>query len=164
MLIVESRCPPQDTPDARLELPFESRQKSRLRTKLVSGEEIGLFLEQGAILRGGDHLRGNDGRIVLVVAAPENLMEAVCENELALARAAYHLGNRHVPVQIGAGWLRFQADAVLGKMLEGLHASVRELSAPFEPEAGAYAAGHHHHSMDARHSGVIHEFRNFKKQ
>jgi urease accessory protein len=81
-----------------------------------------------------------------------------------LVRAAYHLGNRHVPVQIGDGWLRFQADDVLAQMLRGLKAMVSNVTAPFEPEAGAYAGGHHHHSMDAKHSGIIHEFREFKKK
>jgi len=164
MLVIEARCTPQAHHDAQLQLPFELRQKSRLRTRLASGEEVGLFLERGAILRGGDCLRANDGRVVLVVAADEDLLEARCASALELTRAAYHLGNRHVPVQIGDGWLRFQADEVLAQMLRGLKATVAALSAPFEPEAGAYAAGHHHHSMEARHSGIIHEFRDLKKK
>ncbi len=101
---------------------------------------------------------------VRVQAAPQNLMEARCASPFELARAAYHLGNRHVPVQIGEGWLRFEADEVLAQMLRGLNASVVAITAPFEPEAGAYGGGHHHHSMDARHSGIIHEFREHKKK
>jgi len=163
MLVIESRCD-RAAHQEQLSLPFELRQKSRLRTKLASGEEAGLFLEHGSILRGGDCLRANDGRIVLVVAADEELMEAKCVTPFQLVRAAYHLGNRHVPVQIGDGWLRFQADDVLAQMLRGLKATVSKVSAPFEPEAGAYAGGHHHHSMDAKHSGIIHEFRDFKKK
>jgi len=163
MLVIESRCD-RAAHKEQLSLPFELRQKSRLRTKLASGEEAGLFLEHGSILRGGDCLRANDGRIVLVVAADEELMEAKCATPFELVRAAYHLGNRHVPVQIGDGWLRFQADDVLAQMLRGLKATVSKVSAPFEPEAGAYAGGHHHHSMDAKHSGIIHEFRDFKKK
>ena len=163
MLIIESRCD-KAAHQEQLSLPFELRQKSRLRTKLASGEEAGLFLEHGSILRGGDCLRANDGRIVLVVAADEELMEAKCATPFELVRAAYHLGNRHVPVQIGDGWLRFQADDVLAQMLRGLKATVSKVSAPFEPEAGAYAGGHSHHSMDAKHSGIIHEFRDFKKK
>ena len=163
MLVIESRCD-KAAHQEQLSLPFELRQKSRLRTKLASGEEAGLFLEHGSILRGGDCLRANDGRIVLVVAADEELMEAKCVTPFQLVRAAYHLGNRHVPVQIGEGWLRFQADEVLAQMLRGLNATVSKVSAPFEPEAGAYAGGHHHHSMDAKHSGIIHEFRDFKKK
>jgi len=163
MLVIESRCD-KAAHQEQLSLPFELRQKSRLRTKLASGEEAGLFLEHGSILRGGDCLRANDGRIVLVVAADEELMEAKCVTPFQLVRAAYHLGNRHVPVQIGEGWLRFQADDVLAQMLRGLKATVSKVSAPFEPEAGAYAGGHHHHSMDAKHSGIIHEFRDHKKK
>jgi len=163
MLVIESRCD-KAAHQEQLSLPFELRQKSRLRTKLASGEEAGLFLEHGSILRGGDCLRANDGRIVLIVAADEELMEAKCVTPFQLVRAAYHLGNRHVPVQIGDGWLRFQADDVLAQMLRGLNATVSKVSAPFEPEAGAYAGGHHHHSMDAKHSGIIHEFRDFKKK
>ena len=163
MLVIESRCD-RAAHQEQLSLPFELRQKSRLRTKLASGEEAGLYLEHGSILRGGDCLRANDGRIVLVVAADEELMEAKCATPFELVRAAYHLGNRHVPVQIGEGWLRFQADDVLAQMLRGLKATVSKVSAPFEPEAGAYAGGHSHHSMDAKHSGIIHEFRDFKKK
>jgi urease accessory protein len=163
MLVIESRCD-KAAHQEQLSLPFELRQKSRLRTKLASGEEAGLFLEHGSILRGGDCLRANDGRIVLVVAADEELMEAKCVTPFQLVRAAYHLGNRHMPMQIGDGWLRFQADDVLAQMLRGLNATVSKVSAPFEPEAGAYAGGHHHHSMDAKHSGIIHEFRDFKKK
>ena len=163
MLVIESRCD-RAAHQEQLSLPFELRQKSRLRTKLASGEEAGLFLEHGSILRGGDCLRANDGRIVLVVAADEELMEAKCATPFELVRAAYHLGNRHVPVQIGEGWLRFQADDVLAQMLRGLKATVSKVSAPFEPEAGAYAGGHSHHSMDAKHSGIIHEFRDFEKK
>ena len=163
MLVIESRCD-KAAHQEQLSLPFELRQKSRLRTKLASGEEAGLFLEHGSILRGGDCLRANDGRIVLVVAADEDLMEAKCTTPFELVRAAYHLGNRHVPVQIGEGWLRFQADVVLAQLLRGLQATVSKVFAAFEPEAGAYAGGHHHHSMDAKHSGIIHEFRDFKKK
>ena len=164
MLVIEARCAAQESHQEKLSLPFELRQKSRLRTKLASGEDAGLFLEHGSVLRGGDCLRANDGRIVLVIAADEQLMEAQCATPFELVRAAYHLGNRHVPVQIGEGWLRFQADEVLAQMLRGLNANVRSVTAPFEPESGAYAGGHHHHSMDAKHSGIIHEFRDFKKK
>ena len=164
MLVIESRSAQAQHHDAELVLPFELRQKSRLRTRLASGEEVGLFLPRGTILRGGDCLRGNDGRIVRVVAADEPLMQAACRTPYALARAAYHLGNRHVAVEIGEQCLRFAADEVLAQMLRGLDATVIALSAPFEPEAGAYGGGHHHHSMEAKHSGIIHEFRDFKQR
>ena len=131
-----------------LELDFGARTRSRLRTRLASGAEVGLFLPRGTILRGGQKLQSRDGRIVEVRSAPEDLLEARCASSLALARAAYHLGNRHVAVQVGrdAGgdWLRIQADHVLEGMLVGLGALVSSLRAPFEPEAGAYAHGHQH--------------------
>jgi urease accessory protein len=158
MLIVQKRAPPQSAFDAELILPFELRQKSRLRTTVEGGEEIGLFLERGAVLRDGDCLMSDDGRVVRVAAADEDLMEARCADADALARAAYHLGNRHTPVQVGSGWLRFGADSVLAGMLRGLGAAVTTVRAPFEPEAGAYAAGHHAHSGDAKHAGIIHDF------
>jgi urease accessory protein len=144
MLLIEESAPTDAEPTERLVLNFEQRSKSRLRTRLASGEEAGLFLARGGILRGGDLLRGRDGRIVRVLAAPERLAEARCKTPLMLARAAYHLGNRHVPIQIGEGWVRFQADKVLQDMLAGLGVTVVEVVAPFEPEAGAYAHGHRH--------------------
>src|SRR6185295_7653717 len=120
MLIVRKCVAPQSTFDAQLALPFEQRQKSRLRTTVAGGEEIGLFLERGTVLRGGEFLRADDGRVVRVVAADENLLEIRCPDADTRARAAYHLGNRHTPVQVGAGWLRIGADAVLAEMLRGL--------------------------------------------
>jgi urease accessory protein len=144
--------------DELLTLPFEQRCKSRLRTRLASGEEIGLFLDRGTVLRGGDCLAADDGRFVRVQSAPEKLMEARATTAQHLAQAAYHLGNRHTPIQVGEGWLRFVADHVLAQMLAGLGVETSELSAPFEPEPGAYAAGHHQHSGEAKHSGVIHDF------
>lgn len=158
MLIVTRRVPPQSTFDAELVLPFELRQKSRLRTTVAAGEEIGLFLERGTVLRDGECLQADDGRVVRVVAADENLYEVRCADPEALARAAYHLGNRHTPTQIGTGWLRIAADPVLVEMLRGLGASATAVRAPFEPEAGAYGAGRHSHSSDAARAGIIHEF------
>jgi urease accessory protein len=133
----------------RLELPFDQRQKSRLRAQLASGEPVALNLPRGEILRGGDLVVAADGRIVEVVAAPEQLLHVVCADATALARAAYHLGNRHVPVQVGDGFLRLAADHVLETMLEGLGASLTRIRAPFEPEAGAYGGQHHHHGEEA---------------
>jgi len=158
MLIVQRRLDAPAPHDALLVLPFELRQKSRLRTAVAGGEEIGLFLERGTVLRDGDCLQSDDGRIVRVGAADEDLFEARCADPGALARAAYHLGNRHTPVQVGAGWLRFAADDVLAAMLRGLGAAVIPVRAPFEPEPGAYAAGHHAHSGEAKHAGIIHDF------
>ena len=156
MLTIRDRAPAGAPADADLVLPFELRQKSRLLTRLATGEETGLVLDRGSVLRGGDRLRAEDGRVVRVVAAAEALMEAACDDATALARCAFHLGNRHTPVEVRAGALRFAADDVLAAMLRGLGATVTAVTAPFEPEAGAYATGHHH-SGDAKHAGIIHD-------
>jgi urease accessory protein len=140
----------------QLRLPFELRQKSRLKATLVSGEEVGLMLPRGEILRGGDLVTGSDGRVIEILAEPEKLMHVVCATPADLAKAAYHLGNRHVPVQVGEGFLRLAADHVLGEMLAKLGATVSEVEAPFEPEAGAYAGGHHQHD-EMGHGGKIHD-------
>jgi len=158
MLILGRRVDHHGSADGELALPFEQRQKSRLRTRLSSGEEVGVFLDRGTILRGGDCLQGDDGRVVRVVAAEERLMAVRATNARLLARAAYHLGNRHTPVEVRENELAFAADHVLGEMLRGMGLQVEEVTAPFEPEAGAYAAGHHAHSADAKHAGVIHDF------
>jgi urease accessory protein len=139
-----------------LRLPFELRQKSRLHAQLESGEEVALMLPRGEVLRGGDLVTASDGRIITIVAAAEKLLHVECGDARHLARAAYHLGNRHVPVEVGDGYLRIAADHVLEEMLKLLGAKVSEIEAPFEPEAGAYAAGHRHEEMG--HGGKIHEF------
>ncbi|HZE60067.1 MAG TPA: urease accessory protein UreE [Burkholderiales bacterium] len=133
----------------RLELPFEQRQKSRLRAKLASGEEIRLMLERGTVMRGGDVVRTADGRQVEIVAAKEKLLHIESDQ---LARIAYHLGNRHVPVQVGRDFLRIEEDHVLEEMARKLGARVSHVAAPFEPEAGAY---HRHDEMS--HGGKIHD-------
>ena len=143
-------------PRDRLELPFELRQKSRLRTRLASGEEAWLLLGRGEILRGGDLLLANGGRVVEVIAQPEKLLHVECETPQALARAAYHLGNRHVPVEVGEGYLRLASDHVLEQMLAGLGARLTSIEAPFEPEAGAYAG--HTHVQDGSSRARIHEY------
>ena len=151
MMLIQSRYDGNAPATEILVLDFAHRTRSRLRARLVSGEEVGLFLERGTILRGGQKLQAQDGRIVLVQAADEALLEVRCADSANLARAAYHLGNRHVAVQIGADqeggqadWLRLQDDHVLRAMLEGLGARLAPLHGPFEPEAGAYAPGHQH--------------------
>lgn len=154
MLVIEKRAPSSATPIARLLLPFESRCKTRLRTRIESGEEVGLFLERGTVLRVGDLLEANDGRIVRVVAAVENVMEVRSDDALLLARAAYHLGNRHVAVELQVGLLRFARDHVLGEMVSGLGLVVKDTVAPFEPESGAYGGhGGHAHSADGEGRG-----------
>jgi urease accessory protein len=137
----------------QLRLAFEQRQKSRLKTRLVSGEEVALLLPRGEILRGGDLVTASDGRVIEVIAEPEKLLHIESD---ALAKLAYHLGNRHVPVQVGQGFLRIAADHVLEEMVKKLGAKVSAVEAPFEPEAGAYAGGQHEHD-EMGHGGKIHE-------
>ena len=157
MLVIDRICETRAAATDRLVLPFEERCKSRLRTQLESGEEVGLFLEPGTVLRGGDKLQGSDGRVIEVVAAPERLMEVWSASLLNLARIAYHLGNRHMAVQMGEGWLRFPADHVLRDMVIGLGTDVAEVTAPFEPESGAYS---HRHPHGAEGGGAkIHQYR-----
>jgi urease accessory protein len=157
MLTLIARCEPVDHPYGELVLPFDLRIRSRLRTRLASGEEAVLKTERGAILRGGECLKAEDGRVVRVSAAPEKVLHVTCADQFELTRAAYHLGNRHVPVEIGDGYLRIAADHVLGDMLLGLGAKVEELEAPFEPESGAYGGGHGHHD-EGGHGGKIHQY------
>jgi urease accessory protein len=139
--------PYQDT----LTLPFLLRQKSRLRAHLDGGEEVALLLPRGKVLRGGDLLQADDGMVVLVQAADEQVSTASADSAEALTRAAYHLGNRHVPVQVGKGWLRYQHDHVLDDMVRALGLALCVEDAPFEPEGGAYGGGHSH-SHDHAHS------------
>lgn len=155
IVLIRQRIPPQDRYDDRLVLPFERRQKSRLRTRLESGAEVGLFLERGTILREGDFLQSEDGLLIRVVAAAEQVYLVRCSSTLQLMRAAYHLGNRHVPLEIGAGWLKLKRDAVLRDMLLGLGATVSDAELPFDPEAGAYGGGHTH--GDVTHRPIIHQ-------
>jgi urease accessory protein len=130
-----------------LTLPFDARQKSRLRATLDDGREAGLMLTRGTLLRGGDLLRAADGTVVEVRAAPESVSTAFARDAELLTRAAYHLGNRHIAVQIGDTWLRYLHDHVLDHMLEQLGLRVSFEQAPFEPEAGAYdGQGHGAHA------------------
>src|SRR4051812_35928550 len=142
----------------QLKLAFDSRQKSRLRTRLASGEEVGLMLPRGEILRGGNLVVASDGRVIEVIAEIESVLHITCKTGQDLIRAAYHLGNRHVAVEVGEGYLRIAADHVLEDMLKGLGATVESFQAPFEPEAGAYGGGHRHNDDEQGHSGRIHQY------
>jgi len=134
--------------DDQLLLPFDLRQRSRLRVTLQSGLEAALMLDRGTILRGGDLLKAEDGRVVQIVAANEPVTRVTAASQQALMGAAYHLGNRHVPLQVGDGWLLLEQDHVLKDMLLGLGMTLTDEQAPFEPEAGAYGGGHRHHDDD----------------
>jgi len=131
---------PADT----LTLAFDSRQKCRQRNRLDSGEEVGLQLARGTILRGGTLLGGEQGRVVAVVSAEESVSTVHTPSVQNLARVAYHLGNRHQPLQIGDGWVRYRRDHVIDEMVKGLGLEIVSEWQPFEPEPGAYDGGHHH--------------------
>lgn len=163
MLILNQRTGAAATDSVAL--AYDERKRSRLKVKLASGAEAGIFLERGDHLHGGDKLIAEDGSTVVeILAAPEKLIEADADSPLLFARAAYHLGNRHVPVQIlpteSGGKLRFQTDHVLAEMVKGLGCTVSETEAPFQPEAGAYGAnggahgGHHHGEHDHEHADL----------
>jgi urease accessory protein UreE len=104
----------------RLVLPFDLRQKSRLRATLDNGVEAALFLPRGTVLRHGDLLEAEDRTLIRVVAAPEDVLYATADKPHDLLRAAYHLGNRHVPVELGEGYLKLATDPVLKEMLSQL--------------------------------------------
>ncbi|HTW74038.1 MAG TPA: urease accessory protein UreE [Steroidobacteraceae bacterium] len=145
MLTLSERSAPVGPPAAaRLSLPFELRSRSRLRVVLSTGEQAAVLLPRGQILRGGDRLLASDGRIVEVVAAAEGVSTAHSGDARLLLRAAYHLGNRHVALQLGEGWLRYAHDHVLDELVARLGLSVTLEQAAFEPEAGAYHAGSGH--------------------
>ena len=139
----------------QLQLPFASRQKSHLRTRLVSGEEVALMLPRGEILRGGDLVTASDGRVIEVVAEPEKLLQLVADS---LAKLAYYLGSRHVPVEVGEGFLRVPADAGVQDLLARLGVKASPVETPFEPEV-AEPHGHdrgHDHDHDHDHHGHHH--------
>lgn len=131
-------------------LSYDDRKRSRLKVTLSTGQEAGIMLERGEHLHHGERLLDKEsGAVVEIHAAPEKLIEAIAGTPILFARAAYHLGNRHVPVQIipepEGGRLLFQTDHVLAEMVKGLGCVVRETEAGFQPEHGAYGGGHHHH-------------------
>lgn len=130
--------------DATLSLPYELRQKSRLRSTLDNGIEVGLMLPRGSVLKAGDILQAEDGRLIGVFAAAEEVTTARSDDALTFAKACYHLGNRHTPLQISNGWLRYRRDHVLDDMVQMLGLTLIHERAAFEPESGAYAGGHHH--------------------
>ncbi len=127
-----------------LTLAYDARCRSRLAATLDDGEEVALLLPRGTILRDGDVLVADDGGLVRVAAAAEAVLRVRAPDPLTLTRAAYHLGNRHTPVEIGADHLTLEYDPVLADMLARVGATVERIDAPFHPEAGAYGGGHRH--------------------
>jgi urease accessory protein len=138
-----------DRANTTLTLPLHSRIKSRLRVTLDNGETAGLFLERGTTLKEGDLLHSQEGYLVRVKAAHEKLSIIRSDDPLLLARACYHLGNRHVSIQIESDSVSFLHDHVLDEMLRGLGLKVELSETPFEPEPGAYGGsaekGNRHH-------------------
>lgn len=131
-------------PDKLLILPYELRKKSRFRTQCEDGSDIGLLLPRGTVLPDGAYLQTDCGLIIQVQAAIEQLSQGHSSDPLSLLKAAYHLGNRHVALQITEHYLCYQHDHVLDAMLQQLGLEVTIIEAPFQPEAGAYAGGHQH--------------------
>jgi urease accessory protein len=133
----------RDAPNAVL--PFELRRRSRQKITLDNGEEVGLVLNQGTVLRHGDLLVAEDGQFIAVQAALEPVLKVTARTAQQLTRAAYHLGNRHVLVEIGPDYLQLEYDPVLVDMLQRLGSiQVEKVDQPFEPDAGAYGGGHKH--------------------
>ncbi|WP_295853295.1 urease accessory protein UreE [uncultured Xylophilus sp.] len=142
---------------ATVELDWDVRQKSRFDATDSTGRHLGIFLPRGTVVRGGDVLVVEDGSLVRVLAAPQAVLRITpCAEHgtpFDLTRAAYHLGNRHVPIELHPEYLQIEPDHVLADMLRSQHLTVREVQAAFEPEGGAYGAqggghghghGHHH--------------------
>ncbi|NIF74625.1 urease accessory protein UreE [Burkholderia sp. Ap-962] len=127
-----------------LTLAYDARCRSRFAATLDSGEELAVVLPRGTVLADGDVLVADDGALVRVVAAAEAVMRVRAPDALTFTRAAYHLGNRHTPVEIGLDTLKLEYDPVLADMLTRLGARVERVEAPFQPEAGAYGGGHRH--------------------
>jgi urease accessory protein len=135
---------------ATLELDWDVRQKSRFDATDSQGRTLGVFLPRGTVVRGGDVLVAEDGSMVRVIAAPQAVLVITPCSEhgtpFDLVRAAYHLGNRHVPIELKPDHLKIEPDHVLAAMLRSMHLIVKEADAPFEPEGGAYGShGAHAH-------------------
>jgi urease accessory protein len=132
-----------------VELDWDVRQKSRFDATDSLGRQLGIFLPRGTLVRGGDVLVAEDGSLVKVLAAPQAvLVITACTSHgspFDLTRAAYHLGNRHVPIELQPDHLKIEPDHVLADMLRAMHLDVVEANVAFEPEGGAYASGGHSH-------------------
>ena len=141
---------------ATVELDWDLRQKSRFETTDSQGRVLGVFLPRGTLLRGGDVLVAQDGSLVRVMAAAQAVLRVTCcpqhGTAFDLTRAAYHLGNRHVPIELQPDHLKIEPDHVLAEMLRAMHLIVTAVTEAFEPEGGAYAsAGHAHGAGHGQH-------------
>ncbi|MFH7243735.1 MAG: urease accessory protein UreE [Spirulina sp.] len=159
MLTVTQILPADSTATvvAELALTAHDRTRSRHRFEATDGTPIQLNLPRGSLLRGNTLLASPDGQLVRVLAKPEPVLKVIAESPLALVRAAYHLGNRHVPLEISLDSLVLEPDPVLEAMLLQLGGlSVQTLIQPFEPEAGAYHSGHGHTAAPAQSASSAH--------
>jgi urease accessory protein len=140
-------------------LDWDVRQKSRFQTEDSSGRVLSVFLQRGHVVRGGDVLVADDGSLIKVEAAPQPLLRvtacAAHGSPFDLPRAAYHLGNRHVPIELKPDHLKIEPDSVLADMLQSMHLIVNAVEEAFEPEGGAYGSQHggsgHSHGDDHGH-------------
>ena len=132
---------------ATVELDWDTRQKSRFEATDSQGRQLGVFLPRGSVVRGGDVLVAEDGSLVVVQAAPQPVLEVRASNAFELLRAAYHLGNRHVQLELQPEHLKLEPDHVLAQMLRQMGLQVAEAQSAFEPESGAYAASGHAHAQ-----------------
>ena len=134
-------------------LDWDVRQKSRFQTEDSNGRVLSVFLQRGHVVRGGDVLVADDGSLVKVQAAPQTLLRiTACTTHgspFDLTRAAYHLGNRHVPIELQPDHLKIEPDSVLADMLRSMHLIVNTVEEAFEPEGGAYSSHHGHHHEHA---------------
>jgi urease accessory protein len=138
---------------ATIELDWDVRQKSRFDATDSSGRQLGVFLPRGTVARGGDVLVAQDGSLIKVIAAPQSVLRithcAQHGSPYDLIRAAYHLGNRHVPIELKPDHLKIEPDHVLADLLRAMHLIVNAVNEAFEPENGAYASGGHAHAPAA---------------
>jgi urease accessory protein len=135
----------------QVSIDYDRRYRRRILLRTDAGKDVLLDLPQAVRLRHGDGLRLEDGGIVGVVARPEKLLEIHAHSDAELVRIAWHLGNRHLPVQLIRDRIRIRDDHVIAEMVELLGGHWEKIEAPFDPEAGAYAGGHHHHGDDEDH-------------
>ena len=143
-----------------IELDWDVRQKSRFDANDSTGRSLGVFLPRGTVARGGDVLVAEDGSLIRVIAAPQSVLKIThCTQHgtpYDLIRAAYHLGNRHVPIELKPDHLKIEPDHVLADMLRAMHLIVHAVEEAFEPENGAYAAGGHHTHVEHSHGEHSH--------
>ena len=143
-----------------IELDWDVRQKSRFDATDSTGRSLGVFLPRGTVARGGDLLVAEDGSLIRVIAAPQAVLKIThCTQHgrpYDLIRAAYHLGNRHVPIELKPDHLKIEPDHVLADMLRAMHLIVHAVEEAFEPENGAYAAGGHHTHVEHSHGEHSH--------